>query len=386
MVLVGACPQVVGVRLAVPSSFSSRDRSKGVREPYPYNPAMPPVTIVKNWVLQHTRTGHPRGGERDEKAANGGGARMNPERECRRTVIKTGWLHACGGLVLTLAWGSAGAAQVHTNPSATDARAHLAAARSALQTGNVDQARTELQLALKSDPALEEAHVALGTLELQQGNDASAIEQFRRALELNAKSFPAHYNLALAYLRQHKQTEGRQELERAVALDPRHPDANYNLGLVLLEERRPEEAVSHLRLAQAGSPARPDVAFNLVRAQLAANHPDEAEAGSKTFAPDVNWSAAVGRIFFENGRPREAAKYLAAALNLRPDSEEIRQQLAAARLQLQDPAGALVLLQSGDQGAKDAEHHYLLASAYLLSHRLPEAETESREAVSLDPR
>jgi tetratricopeptide (TPR) repeat protein len=315
---------------------------------------------------------------------------MNAERESRSKVVPATCLLVGGGLLLTLAWVSAGAAQVQTNRSATDARAHLAAARRALQNSDVQKARTELELALKLDPALEEAHVALGTLELQQGNDASAIEQFRRALELNAKSFPAHYNLALAYLRQHKQTEGRQELERAVTLDPRNADANYNFGLVLLEEGRPEEAISRLRVAQAGSPARPDVAFNLVRAQLAANHPDEAEreaeAGSKTFARDANWFAAVGRIFFENGRPREAAEYLAPALHLRPDSEEIKHQLAAARLQLQDPAGALAVLQSGDHGAQDAEHHYLLASAYLLMHRLPEAETESRQAMALDPR
>jgi len=295
-----------------------------------------------------------------------------------------------GGLLLALAWVSAAAAQVHTNRSAADARAHLAAARVALQTGNILQARMELELTLKSDPALEEAHVALGTLEFQQGNESSAIEHFRRALELNAKSFPAHYNLALAYLREHKQSEGRQELEHALALDPRNTDANYNLGLVLLEEGRSEEAISRLRLAQSVRPARPDVAFNLIKAQLAANHPDQAkraaEAASKTFAGDANWSAAVGRTFLESGHPREAAEYLAVALHLRPDSPEIRRQLTAARLQLQDPAGALVALQSGGDDAKDAEYHYLLASAYLLLHRLPEAENESRQAVLLDPR
>jgi Flp pilus assembly protein TadD len=315
---------------------------------------------------------------------------MKAERESGGKAVPAACLLAGGCLILALARVSVATAQVDANRSTSDARAHLAAAWRALKNSDVQKAKSELELALKSDPALEEAHVALGTLEFQQGNDPSAIEHFRRALELNAKSFPAHYNLALAYLREHKQTEGRQELERAIALDPRNPDANYNLGLVLLEEGRPEEAISRLRLAQAGSPARPDVAFNLVRAQLAANHPDEAqreaETDSKTFARDANWAAAVGRTFLENSRPREAIEYLAAALRLRPDSEEIKHQLAAAQLQLQDPAGALDVLQSGDNGAQDAEHHYLLASAYLLLHRLREAETESRQALSLEPR
>src|SRR6516162_7907701 len=77
-------------------------------------------------------------------------------------------------LVLLIIGVSAAAAQVHTNRSTADARAHLAAARRALQTGNVLEAKAELELALKSDPALEEAHVALGTLEFQQGNESSA--------------------------------------------------------------------------------------------------------------------------------------------------------------------------------------------------------------------
>jgi len=148
-----------------------------------------------------------------------------------------------------------------------------------------------------------------------------------------------------------------------------------------VEEKRPEEAIPRLRMLRAARPPRPDVAFNLVRAQLEAQHPDEAnreaESDSKTFGNNADWSAAVGRAFEENGRPREAGEYLAAALRARPDSPEIQQQLAGVRLELKDGAGAMAALQAGSNNGKDPERHYLLASSYLLLHRLPEAETES---------
>src|SRR3974377_1057390 len=89
---------------------------------------------------------------------------------CPLWVIRQVWaarLLAGCGLLLTVAWVSAAAARVQTQDRASDARAHLAAARRALQTGNVLEGKAELERALKSDPALEQAHVALGTLEFQ---------------------------------------------------------------------------------------------------------------------------------------------------------------------------------------------------------------------------
>jgi Tfp pilus assembly protein PilF len=152
--------------------------------------------------------------------------------------VQAAYLLTCCGFALTFPIClPAGAVDAQKKGSESEARGQLAAARRALQAGNTIEAKTRLELALKSDPALEDAHVALGTLEFQQGNDASATAHLRRALEWNAKSFPAHYNLALVYLHEHKQNEGRQELERAVSLDPRNPDANYNLGLILLVDR-----------------------------------------------------------------------------------------------------------------------------------------------------
>ena len=187
------------------------------------------------------------------------------------------------------------------------------------------------------------------------------------------------------FLHQQKLPEGAQELERALAIDPRHADARYNLGVGLLELDRPEEALSRLRQAREKGSKQTDIAFNLVRAELAANRTEEArqeaENAAKIFGADSAWRRAVGQLFLQYKQPREAALHLAEAARLEPGSEEIRRQLAAAHLDAGDAASALPLLEN----AAGAEDHYLAASAYLLLHRLAEADRESSLALEKEP-
>ena len=248
------------------------------------------------------------------------------------------------------------------------------------------EARSELDLALRADPGPAGACLSVGIVESQGNENAQAVDDLRRAAELLPNSFSAHYKLALAYLREQKLQEGFHELQRATQLDPKNADAAYNLGLVLLELGRVQEASRHLREARALGSNRPDVAFNLVRAELSANEYDEArreaDDAAKTFGHDPEWRTALGRLFFERGQPREAANQFAAALLVRPGSAEIRRQLAMARVQSQDPEGALAVLVTPES----AEDHYLKANAFYLLRRLTEAYQESRLAIGKERR
>lgn len=270
----------------------------------------------------------------------------------------------------------------HTSPAGS----HLAKAQKALKAGDLRQAKTHLQLALRADPKSAEAHLMLGIVEFQSGDTAGAIQHYQRALRLEPDSFACRYNLALAYLREGKLQDGLRQLERAVVLDPRHAGAAYNLGLVLLDLGRPEEALKHLSLLRTLGPIRPDVAFNIIRADLATHRIDEArheaEQAAEALGADPEWGAAIGRLFLDQGQPRVAAAYLAEALHLRPDREETRRQLAGAYLQSERAADALELIQN----PTTPEDHYLRASAYYLLRRLPEADQELSRALEQGPR
>ena len=274
----------------------------------------------------------------------------------------------------------------HASEKASAASVHLANGQRAFRAGKFQEARAELELAVRAAPRMAEAYLELGLLDLQSSDTASAIQRLRKAVELAPQSFQGHYHLAMALVREQKLQEGMQELERAVAIDQRHADALYNLGVVLLELNRPEEALSRLRQAREQGSTRPDIAFNLVRAELAANRIEdarqEAEQAAKAFGADAAWRKAVGGLFLQYKQPREAIVHLSEAARLEPNSAEIRRQLAAAHIEAGDPSRALTLLETGSE----AEDHYTAASAYLVLRRLPEADRESRLALEKEPR
>ena len=280
--------------------------------------------------------------------------------------------------------------QVEPRPQGSEnisaARAHLARGQRALEARKLQEARAQFELAVRADPKLAEAYLGLGLLDLQAGDNTAAIQRFRKVIELAPDSFHGHYHLAMASLREQKLQEGVQELERAVAIDPRSADALYNLGIVLLELNRPEEAISRLRQARQQDSKRPDVAFNLIRAELAANRTEdarqEAADAAKTFGTDSAWRGAVGELFLQYKQAGEAVVHLSEAARLEPGSDGIRRKLAAAYIEAGDAARALTLLET----AKAAEDHYLAATAYLLLHRLPEADRESQLALRMEPR
>jgi tetratricopeptide (TPR) repeat protein len=155
--------------------------------------------------------------------------------------------------------------------------------------------------------------------------------------------------------------------------------------MVLLELEQPSAALPPLRHAKALNPRRPDVAFNIVRAELEAGHPAEARADAQASAirlgSDPKWNTAIGEVFLRNGQSKDAVIYFRGANRSRPDDTEIRHELAVAYLESGEPEPVLSTI--GEPHT--ADDHYLRASAYYLSHHLPEADQESEQALALAP-
>ena len=268
---------------------------------------------------------------------------------------------------------------------ASASRVHLERAKQMPAVDDFSGARGELQQAIEADPNLGEAYLHLGMVEYQTGEPAQAVQRLQRAVKPLPDSFEAHYGLALAYLRERKTQEGIRELQRARQINPRNPDVAYNLGIVLLGQGKAEEAGALFRETRTLAPNRPDVNFYMVYAELEQGHLEEArreaEEGADAFGKDSQWRSGVGRLFLEHGQARIALPHLEEALCLQPDSPEARRLLAAARIQLRDPAAALALLAT----ASTAEDNYLRASALYLERRFREADQESRLALKAVP-
>ena len=271
------------------------------------------------------------------------------------------------------------------DPGCAKARSHLSSAQAALDAKDSLTAVQELKEAIQVAPRCADAYLLLGLTEFHTGATDDSIQHYRKALLLRPSSYSGHYDLALAYLKQNKLQKARAELEDAVKLDPSQADAMYNLGIVLQDLGHPAEALIKLRRARALNPKRPDVTFNIVRAELEIGQVAAARAESrdsaKQFGTDPQWCVAIGELFLQRNQPKDAVPYLQQALQSRPEDTELRHHLAVAYLESGQPDE--VLLTIGEP--RTADDHYLRASAYYLSHRLPEADRESEAALDLAP-
>lgn len=295
------------------------------------------------------------------------------------------WLLVIGFISVHAAALARAAGAQQPSPGCEMALPYLTSAQAALTAADSATALEKLNRAMETAPNCADAYLLLGLTEFQRGETAKSIRDYKHALELQPRSYSGHYNLALAYVREHELQEARLHLEQAVKLDAGQADAAYDLGMVLLELGKASAALGQLRHARVLNPRRPDVAFNIVRAELEAGHVAEARAeaqhSAKHLGSDPRWSVGIGELFLRNGQPKDGVAYFREANRIRPDDTEIRRRLAVAYLESRQPEEVLNTI--GEP--KSPDDHYLRASAYYLSHRLPEADQESELALALAP-
>ncbi|CAL4121793.1 unnamed protein product, partial [Meganyctiphanes norvegica] len=166
---------------------------------------------------------------------------------------------------------------------------HTLAAEAHLETGNYDDARDSLSLALAANPAHVPAHLA-----------------FSRMLQANGS----------------RVEEAEQWLRRAVALAPEDPHPHKHLGQLLLEQGRAEEAVSAWLRAAVLDPQDHTAAFNAATALRLAGRNTHAETfyrrAVSLMPKDVSSHRNLGAILHLNSKLEEARMHYEEALRLAP--------------------------------------------------------------------
>src|SRR5439155_12141499 len=165
----------------------------------------------------------------------------------------------------------------------------------------------------------------------------------------------------------------------------RYLDARMNLGLVLSQKNDLAGAASVFREILKHHPDSAEARNNLGLVLLQGKDAAGAQVSLREalrLKPDyAEAHYNLGLALLQAGQRGAAIEHLARARQLDPQSDEIRRRLAAAYIEWRDPDRALAVLKS----AAGAEEHYLSASALLLSRRLPEALSESRQALKQEP-
>jgi len=162
------------------------------------------------------------------------------------------------------------------------------------------QAIEQYRAALKVDPAQVSARNALGAVLLSEGRDAEAIRELRETLGLEPDYSAAHFNLARALTNVDDRAGAIREYTTYIQQQPADARARLNLGAIYIELRRFDLALPQFQRA-----------CELV--------------------PDSNAFTDLGALLARTGNLPEAIDAFQKALNLDPNNEIARKNLARAR-------------------------------------------------------
>jgi Flp pilus assembly protein TadD len=100
------------------------------------------------------------------------------------------------------------------------------------EAGRLDDARVELEQAVKLDPQMARAWYNLGLAYAAQGKTGSALDALVRAESLDAQSAQIPYARATVLAQLGRVSEARQATQRALEIQPGHPQAQELLRLL----------------------------------------------------------------------------------------------------------------------------------------------------------
>jgi tetratricopeptide (TPR) repeat protein len=174
---------------------------------------------------------------------------------------KKPWLQssACAGVLLilgVLSWQRVWAYEdrdtlwkdtVAKNPNFWPAYNHLGF--DFLQKGEVNEAISLFQKALKINPNYAKAHNNLGIALAQTGQMDPAIEHFQKAIEINPEFVEAHSNLGLALFHKSQIDDAIDQYQKALKINPNNAGVHVNLGNAFLKKGQVEEAMAQFQEA-----------------------------------------------------------------------------------------------------------------------------------------
>ncbi|MGE3778911.1 MAG: tetratricopeptide repeat protein, partial [Pirellulaceae bacterium] len=191
------------------------------------------------------------------------------------------------------------------------------------QSGELVQARAELEQVLRINPRHEYALHLLGVERLQQGNPQEAIGLIDQAIAINAQVAAFHSNrcAALAAMRRHE--EAVVACRRALQLEPNSIELRLQLSHVLTQAEHTAEAESLLRALVQQHPEHADAykALGRILMRDAARFGEAATALRRSLecgpASASTWNE-LGYIYKNLGRSEESVEAFRAAVDLEP--------------------------------------------------------------------
>jgi tetratricopeptide (TPR) repeat protein len=271
------------------------------------------------------------------------------------------------------------------------------AARS-MVAGDLQQAETDLQSVLHSNPHDYRALNLLGMIRAQQQRNADAETIFKRVIQQKPDFAGAHVNLGLLYLQMSRSDQAIAQFQEALRLEPGRADA---LGALLntlrvrareaVHEGNLEKALALLIQARKASPGNPDVLYDFgIVALRMSLFPDAVDAfrGVLLIRPDdANALYGLGRAQIGLRKYQDAAETFFRFAELHPQDASGHYALGIALASLEKRDEARAQFQSSVELQPDQTESYLqLGRICLDAGDLDCAAAEFDRVLHRDPR
>ena len=228
---------------------------------------------------------------------------------------------------------------------------------SLLKEERYEEALSEFQRVLASNPKSYEAVLGSASVHVRQKNFDEAGRLYQRAMALKPLEPKGYMRAGVAYLRASDYESAQRAFEDLLALGGRDARAHLGLAQCYIKQGKTDEAVPHLREALRLAPDDPRV------------------------------RTLLSQLYTKEGQVDRAIAELEAIAREKPDHRRTRVMLGRLYSQSENPEGAVESLTwATEQGAGGAMLWHLLAGAQLQTGQEDAAEEALRKAVELRPR
>ncbi len=196
----------------------------------------------------------------------------------------------------------------------TGAMAHLRRGIGLAESGQLQAAVEEHELALAADPKLVQAHINLIRLYALLNQPEKAEEHYRAAVALDPSRADAYYSHGVLLLQQKKFDEAMEAYRKVLDLEPSHVEANNGYAYLLMTSGKLEEAAKYYRAAIEAKPDYRVARFNLGRILVQQGKFQEAVAQFlQTLEPEDQetpvYTYALAAAYARAGDRQNALKY-----------------------------------------------------------------------------
>ncbi|MGD1083140.1 MAG: tetratricopeptide repeat protein [Verrucomicrobiota bacterium] len=235
-----------------------------------------------------------------------------------------------------------------------------------------------------------DTHTFFGDALLQKGNVDEAISQFQTALRIEPDNASAHNNLGNALEQKGRLDEAILQYHNSLQLQPEHAETYCNLGNALLKKGSVEEAIRQLQKALQIKPDFAAARYNLGNAFLQSGSLDEAITQyQKALEINLDYADAhhnLGTALLRKGRVDEAITQYQDALQIKPDLEDARHNLGMAYFQKGDLEKAIECYQEAIKiNPRSADAYANLGLAFFKKREIKQAVDTWEKALVIKP-